>query len=211
MKRFVSSLALALPLLLAVGCKVEAPPRPKVVNSYLAERADLANVRRIMVLPFAHEAGVAMDCSKVRDAFVAELQKLRRFEVVPLPAEAREDEELNFSLSRGRLSTEAIVRLCTRYSLDGLFLGSVTSWRAYTPVHLGLRTQLVSVHSGAPVWAVDAIYDAADRTTISYLRHYTETTQQDDGNLHGYQLSLLAPGKFTTYVAHRFVGTWVED
>jgi len=211
MKRFVSSLALALPLLLAVGCKVEAPPRPKVVNSYLAERADLANVRRIMVLPFAHEAGVTMDCGKVRDAFVAELQKLRRFEVVPLPAEAREDEELNFSLSRGRLSTEAIVRLCTRYSLDGLFLGSVTSWRAYTPVHLGLRTQLVSVHSGAPVWAVDAIYDAADRTTISDLRHYTETTQQDDGNLHGYQLSLLAPGKFTTYVAHRFVGTWVED
>lgn len=211
MKRFVSLLALVAPLLLAVGCKVEAPPRPKVVNSYLAERADLANVRRIMVLPFAHETGVAMDCSKVRDAFVAELQKLRRFEVVPLPAEAREDEELNFSLSRGRLSTDAIVRLCTRYSLDGLFLGSVTSWRAYTPVHLGLRTQLVSVHSGAPVWAVDAIYDAADRTTISDLRHYTETTQQDDGNLHGYQLSLLAPGKFTTYVAHRFVGTWVED
>lgn len=201
----------ALPLLAALGCKIEAPPRPKVVNSYLAERADLANVRRIMVLPFAHEAGVTMDCNKVRDAFVAELQKLRRFEVVPLPSEAREDEELNFSLSRGRLSTESVVRLCNRYSLDGLFLGSVTSWRAYTPPHLGLRTQLVSVHSGAPIWAVDAIYDAADRTTISDLRHYTDTTQQDDGNLHGYQLSLLAPSKFTTYVAHRCVGTWVED
>jgi hypothetical protein len=201
----------ALPLLAALGCQIEAPPRPKVVNSYLAERADLANVRRIMVLPFAHEAGVAMDCSKVRDAFVAELQKLRRFEVVPLPAEASEDEELHFSLSRGRLSTEAVVRLCRRYSLDGLFLGSVTSWRAYTPPHLGLRTQLVSVHSGAPVWAVDAIYDAADRSTISDLRHYTDTMQQDDGNLHGYELSLLSPSKFTTYVAHRCVGTWIED
>ena len=211
MSPFLRRALFALPLFAALGCKVEAPPRPKVVNTYLAERADLANVRRIMVLPFAHEAGVAMDCSKVRDAFVAELQKLRRFEVVPLPAEASEDEELNFSLSRGRLSTEAVVRLCRRYSLDGLFLGSVTSWRAYTPPHLGLRTQLVSVHSGAPVWAIDAIYDAADRSTISDLRHYTETTQQDDGNLHGYELTLLAPSKFTTYVAHRCVGTWVED
>jgi hypothetical protein len=211
MSPFLRRVLFALPLLAALGCQIEAPPRPKVVNTYLAERADLANVRRIMVLPFAHEAGVAMDCSKVRDAFVAELQKLRRFEVVPLPAEASEDEELNFSLSRGRLSTDAIVRLCRRYSLDGLFLGSVTSWRAYTPPHLGLRTQLVSVHSGAPVWAVDAIYDAADRSTISDLRHYTDTTQQDDGNLHGYELSLLAPSKFTTYVAHRCVGTWVED
>lgn len=198
-------------LAIAASCQLESPPSPKVVNSYLAERADLANVRRIMVLPFAHEAGVTADCTKVRDAFVAELQKLRRFEVVPLPTEAREDEEMNFSLSRGRLSTEAMVRLCNRYSLDGLFVGSVTSWRPYTPPHLGLRTQLLSVHSGAAVWAVDAIYDASDRTTISDLRHYDSTTQRDDGNLHGWELSLLAPTKFTSYVAHRCVGTWVED
>lgn len=198
-------------LALAASCQLASPPTPKVINSFLAEHADLANVRRIMVLPFAHEAGVTADCTKVRDAFVAELQKLRRFEVVPLPTEAREDEELNFSLSRGRLSTDAMVRLCNRYSLDGLFVGSVTSWRPYTPPHLGLRTQLLSVHSGAPVWAVDAIYDASDRTTISDLRHYAETTQRDDGNLHGWELNLLAPTKFTSYVAHRCVGTWVED
>lgn len=194
-----------------VGCQLERPPEAKTINSYLAEPTDLANVRRIMVLPFGRETGIAADCNKVRDAFVAELQKLRRFEVVPLPSDAREDDELNESLAHGRLSTEAMVRLCNRYLLDGVFMGSVTSWRPYTPPHLGLRTQLVSVHSGAPVWAVDAIYDSADRSTVSDLRHFTETTQQDDGNLHGWELTTLAPSMFTTYVAHRFVGTWIEN
>jgi hypothetical protein len=198
-------------LALATACAWERPPSPKDINHYLAEPPDLANVRRIMVLPFAREASVTADCQKVRDAFVAELQKLRRFEVVPLPADAREDDELNASLARGRLSTEAMVRLCERYSLDGVFVGSVTAWRAYTPPHLGLRTQLISVHSGAPIWATDAIYDAADRTTVSDLRHYYKASQRDDGNLHGWELTLLAPGKFTNYVAHRLVGTWVED
>ena len=193
------------------ACQLERPPEPKAINSYLAESTDLANVRRIMVLPFAHEAGVNADCSKVRDAFVAELQKLRRFEVVPLPSEAREDDELNASLARGRLSTDAMVRLCNRYSLDGVYVGSVTAWRAYTPPHLGLRTQLISVHSGTPVWAVDAIYDASDRTTVSDLRHFHESVQRDDGNLHGWELNLLSPGKFTSYVAHRVVGTWIQD
>ena len=193
------------------GCHFARPPEQKAINSYLAEPADLANVRRIMVLPFGRETGITADCNKVRDAFVAELQKLRRFEVVPLPSDAREDDELNDSLARGRLSTEAMVRLCNRYLLDGVFMGSVTSWRPCTPPHLGLRTQLVSVHSGAPVWAVDAIYDSADRSTISVLRHFTQSTQQDDGNLHGYEMTLLAPGKFTSYVAHRCVGTWIED
>jgi hypothetical protein len=60
------------------GC-AGAGHSPKPINCYLAEPADLANVRRIMVLPFAQQPGVQADCAKVRDAFVTELQKLRRF------------------------------------------------------------------------------------------------------------------------------------
>ena len=202
------ALTFAAVALCAVGCST--PPRPKVVNSYLAEPEDLATVRRIMVLPFRQEAGVEVNCAAMRDAFVAELQKLRRFEVVPLTADAREDDELNHSLAMGRLSTDAIVRLCERYSLDGVLLGDVVAWRPYKPPHLGLRTQLISVHSGAIVWAVDAIYDANDRTTINDLQHYVTHTQRDDGNLHGWELNLLSPTKFMQYVASRFVGTWVE-
>ncbi|MFK7740441.1 MAG: hypothetical protein AB8H80_08955 [Planctomycetota bacterium] len=196
--------------LLLSSCNFARPNRPKVINSYLAEPEDLANVRRIMVLPFHAEAGIDVDQAQVRDAFVAELQKLRRFEVVPLSMAAEEDDLLHASLAHGRISTEAMVSLCERYALDGVFLGSVTSWRAYQPTHLGLRTQLISVHSGASVWAVDAIYDADDRTTVADLRHYYDRTIHDDGNLHGWELTLLSPARFTNFVAHRFVGTWRE-
>ncbi|MCB9877669.1 MAG: hypothetical protein H6835_08730 [Planctomycetes bacterium] len=196
--------------LCAGACQFERPLEPKVINCYLAEPSDLANVRRIMVLPFRQEADVQVDTAAVRDAFLAELQKLRRFEVVPLPGAAREDEEINLSMAFGRLSTEAMVRLCQRYSLDGVFVGSVTSWRPYQPPHLGLRTQLLSVHSGSPVWAVDAIYDSSDRSTVRDLQHYVKNTQQDDGNLHGWEINLLSPSKFVGYVAHRCVGTWIE-
>ena len=205
-----TTIALFASLAMLASCQLPRPQRPKVINSYLAEPSDLANVRRIMVLPFHAEAGVQADAEQIRDAFVGELQKLRRFEVVPLTAEAREDDELNASMARGRLSTEAMVQLCNRYALDGVFIGSVTSWRAYTPPNLGLRTHLISVHSGATIWAVDTIYDSSDRTTISDLRHYHSHTQHDDGNLHGWELTLLSPSKFTNFVAHRCVGTWVE-
>jgi len=208
-KNLTWTVAAAAALTLA-SCQIPRPDKPKVVNSYLAEPQDLANVQRIMVLPFRAEHGVTVEQNAIRDAFVSELQKLRRFEVVPLADNAREDDVLNASLATGRLSTDAMVRLCERYSLDGVFVGSVTSWRAYTPPRLGLRTQLVSVHSGTAVWAVDAIYDAADRSTVSDLKHYVGHTQQDDGNLHGWEMTLLSPAKFTSFVAHRCVGTWIE-
>ena len=208
--RAVATVLAVAALLPTAACKLQRPPTTKAINSYLAEPPDLANVRRIMVLPFGREAGVDADPQVVRDAFVAELQKLRRFEVVPLPADAQEDDLLNQSVHRGRLSTEAMVRLCDRYALDGLFVGTVTAWRAYQPPHLGMRTQMISVHSGAVVWAVDAMYDSADRTTIDDLQLYAASTQADDGSLHGWEMNLLSPTRFTTYVARRFVGTWVE-
>lgn len=210
MRRTLTFAAAAMTLAFA-GCQLPRSPQQKVINSYLAERSDLENVRRIMVLPFTPVASVQCDCEKIRDSFLTELQKLRRFEVVPLPSSAQENEMLHASLRRGRLSTEAMVRLCERYSLDGVLVGTVTAWRAYSPPHLGLRTHLVSIHSGATVWAVDAIYDANDRSTISDLREYSGAMQHDDGSLHGWQINLLAPTKFTNYVAHRFVGTWSED
>ncbi|MFO1076188.1 MAG: hypothetical protein U1E73_00515 [Planctomycetota bacterium] len=209
--RFARAAALFAAGLGFAACNLPRAPERKAINSYLAERSDLANVRRIMVLPFTPETEVQVDCEQVRDAFLTELQKLRRFEVVPLPGTAQENVAVNASLRHGRLSTDAMVRLCERYALDGVLIGTVTSWRAYQPIHLGVRTQLVSIHSGATIWAVDSIYDANDRSTISDLRDYAATMQRDDGSLHGWELNLLAPGRFIGYVAHRCVGTWVED
>lgn len=201
----------ALLLVCAAGCSLPRPPEKRPVNSYLADARDLASVRRIMVLPFAEESGVDVDREQIRGAYLAELQKLRRFEIVPLPASAQENEQLHGSLRRGLLSTDAIVELCNRYRLDGVLLGTITAWRAYTPPRLGLRTQLVSVHSGAVVWAVDAIYDLADRSTANDLRHYHDNVQTKDATLHGWEFTGLAPTLFAGYVAHRVVGTWIED
>ena len=137
------------------------PTVPRLINSYLAEPADLANIRRIMVLPFHAEAGITVENNQIRDAFVSratEAAPLRSGAARPMPR-ARTTCSTQ-SLAHGRISTEAMVKLCDRYALDGLFVGSVTAWRPYTPTHLGLRTQLISVHSGSSVWAVDTIFDA---------------------------------------------------
>jgi len=197
--------------LLATGCKIARAPRPQRINTYLAEPGDLDSIRRIMVLPFSSEASTPANCEGIRDAFLTELQKIRRFEVVPLPDTAQESRELRESLRTGRLSAPAMVRLCNRYSLDGVFVGTVVSWRPYRPPHLGMRTYLFSVHSAEAVWAVDAMFDTNDLATISDLRDYTRRVLRDDGNLHGWELTLLSPSMFTKYVAHRFVTTWIAD
>lgn len=193
------------------GCALERAPEKRDVNHYLADARDLASVRRVMVLPFAEEPGVVAECNRIRDAYISELQKLRRFELVPLPESAAEVAQLQASLRHGRVATDSIVELCNRYRVDAVLAGSITTYRAYTPPSLGMRTQLVSIHSGSVIWAVDAIYDSNDRSMQSDLRHYYKYVQTHDGNLHGWEFDTISPTLFCAYVAHRFVGTWTEE
>ena len=130
---------------------------------------------------------------------------------MPLPQEAEEDEVLNRTLHLGRLSTQAMVSVCERYHVDGVLFANVTSWRPYKPPILGLRTQLLSVHSGATVWATDVLYDCTDRSTIADLKHYDQHVEAADATMHGWEMLLIAPTMFAAYVAHRVVGTWIED
>ena len=38
----------------------------------------------------------------------------------------------------------------------------------------------------------------------------TDHGLRDDGNLYGWEMTLLSPTKFTNFVAHRCIGTWVD-
>lgn len=182
-------------------------PRRVPVNHFVSDPRDFDTVRRVMVLPFTPAPGVRQDGPHIRSSFVRELAKLQRFEVVPLPERASEHEEIHASVMRGRLSTDALVALSTRYQVDGVLIGSITSYRAYPPMNLGLRLQLVSLHSGRTVWAAEGIYDANDARILEDVEHYAHSFAAPESSMHGWEINLISPDKYATFVAHRLAAT----
>lgn len=198
-------------LLLVPGCAWLHQDKPQRVNAWLAEPGDLAPVRRVAVLPFSSSTGVEVSTEEVGRAFREELAKLQRFEIVSIPAGAREDREILRSILDGRYSTDGVVALCERYRLDGLLIGTVTSYRPYKPPHLGIQASLLSVHSGGAVWATNAHYDANDLSTWQDIRHWNDNVVATGDDLHGPEMALISPKRFTRFVAHRVVATWRDE
>ena len=190
----------------ACGLFADAPT-PKPVNAYRGDERDLAHVKRIMVLPFSPAPGVSAQATQVREAFLGEMAKIQKFEVVPLPDGAEEDRELYASLRHGRISAGELVELGKRYRLDGVLLGTITNYRPYLPQNLGLRMQLTSLHSGATVWAAEGHYDASDSATQNDLEHFATTFLGEEQSMHGWRINLLSPQKFAAFVSHRLVAT----
>lgn len=200
-----------LALVASAACSaIPRPPEPKPVNCYFGDDRDLHSVRRVMVLPFDVSAGVDADTFPIRTTFLQELQKLGAFEIVPLPDRAEEDKEIQKSIVRGRLSTDAVVALCKRYQLDAVLMGTITAYRPYKPPHLGLKVQMLSIHSASTVWAADGTWDASETASIDDLQHYSRSYATKEESMHGWELTLISPTRFAAFVAHRIVGTWRE-
>ena len=201
-------IAIALTALGSASCGfVSNAPRQLPVNHFVADPRDFDTVRRVMVLPFDRSPGVNVSVDSVREAFLAELAKLQRFEVMPLPTRAAEHAEIHESVQRGRLSTDALVALSERYQVDGVLIASVTSYRPYPPMNLGLRVQLVSLHSGRTVWAAEGHYDANDARVVEDVEHYAHSFVAREASMHGWEINLISPRKFQGFVSHRIVAT----
>lgn len=192
------------------ACQMPVAPGQKPVNTFRADDADVDGVRRVMVLPVVAEAGITAPLDQLRSVVVDELTKLQMFEVVPLPDNTDEDEAVYAALRRGQLAIDALVALGRRYRLDGVVLGTITSYRAYPPAHLGMRLQMLSLHSGARVWAAEGQYDAAETATLDDMQNYARSYLAAEASMHGWEINLVAPTRFAGFVAHRLVATWRE-
>jgi hypothetical protein len=189
------------------GALIERPAaRP--VNHRFADGPELTLLRRVLVLPFAVDETVIADEPLIRGEFVSELQKLQRFEVVTLPPGSEEDHEITEALLRGMISTTPLVELAKRFHVDGIVTGTILQSRAYRPPVLGLRVQMISVHSGGIAWAADGLYDAGDYATRLDVMHYCATVASPDDSLHGWEMTTLSQRRFARFVAHRLVETW---
>ena len=203
--------ALAIATLALGSCSLmPGVPEAQEVPAHFGTEEEVARVHRVMILPFNAAPGVHGDTEPLREAFSVALAKTGRFELVPLPTGASEDRVLYQSLNRGRLSTEALAALGKRYYLDGVLLGTVTGYRPYKPPHLGMRVQLISMHTATAVWATEAFYDSNDAGTAEDIQHYMQSYQSEEESMHGWEITLISPRRFAAFVAHRLVGTWRE-
>ena len=141
------------------------------------------------------------------ERFRAELAASHRFQVLSLERDDASEKELWASERKGRLSVNALVALGKRFQVDGILLLRVTSFRPYLPPVIGLQVQLISVHSGDPVWVVDETFDSSEERIRQDLVVYRRRNLVPDTSLHGDEMIQLSPRRYAAYCSKRVIET----
>jgi Peptidoglycan-synthase activator LpoB len=102
-------------------------------------------------------------------------------------------------------SAYTLEQLMTAHKLlgtDALLIGTITSYSPYPRMAMGLQLKLVDLRTGQVVWAIQQIWDAADKATQERIKRYFDQQLRTDFSPIGEQLATLSPINFIKFITY---------
>jgi hypothetical protein len=128
-------------------------------------------VNRVLVVPVVNETAFPRVGDEVKEALVAEMQQLGRFEVVPAPPDAPDCLGLQVR-DGGCFDERLVVALARMHRADVIIAGTVTHCGPYAPQQLGVVFQAISPAGAVVVASIDGLWDSSKPPVANAARAF---------------------------------------
>jgi hypothetical protein len=180
-------------------------------NVYLGGEKLPRSLKRVAVLPVtARGADPELGGSRasLEQALQTELGKRARFEVVTVAPEAlRQWTGRSQWATTDRFPTNFFDRVREGTGCDAVLFAQVTDFRAYPPLVVGWRLQLLDCDGLQVWWAVDEHFDASEPAVANAARRFHLDHAGKPAELTDTGEILYSPRRFGSYAANAVVAT----
>jgi hypothetical protein len=184
------------------ACLTTEPPPGPLANARVASDYGSYHLARVGLMPFRGPAIEPAQARAMQDAFLFELSRGARFEVVLLTETDVSEARPSDPYTQGAYDLHGVLDVAHRFRLDGLLMTTVTNVQVYTPQALAMQVEMVSCETGLAIWSAQLHLDTSDPALRRRLEGF-ESFASDDG--HGSadaQLTWLSPTRLTRFAAH---------
>jgi len=162
---------------------------------------NLSTIRTVCLVELHNNTTYPQISSDVTDSFYQTLQKKQLFSLSLL--RQTDTTWRNLEIQPGSAYTlEQLLASRKMLGVDAILVGTVTSYTPYPHMAMGLQLKLVDLRDGQTVWAVEQIWDAADKTTEERIKKYFEQQLRSGFSPLGGQLAALSSINFIRFVTY---------
>jgi hypothetical protein len=208
-------------LVLSAGCATypfgSAPSGAayRAANVYRGSKQLPRSLQRVAVLPLAVAEADEAEAAAVRESLgpvlLTELARMHRFELTPVRSDLlRRWTGQSQWRSSESLPPDLFERLREETGCDAVLFSELTAFRAYPPLAIGWRLQLVSADGPDVWWAVDEVFDANEAIVADSARSYHLARTPLPRSLTDAREILNSPRRFGAYTASVVVATCPE-
>ena len=163
-------LFLLLPLLVA-GCGMERICEPVPACYYINPHKDLTTVGRVALIELTNDSTYPQISVDVTESLFEAIQKKQTFGLTLI----RQDDPLWRCLpfeTNAAYTFEELSALRNTLKSDAILFGSVTGYRPYPHMLIGLRLKLIDLSDGQLLWAIEQVWDTTDKTTENNIKSF---------------------------------------
>ena len=197
---------LLLAAILVGGCRTPEPPASQAAYYYLNPGKTLTSVGRVAIVEVDNDSSYPQVSTDVTASLFQALQKKQVFGLTiihrndPSWRSLQVDAGSTYGLDQMRTIRETL-------KCDGLLLGTITEFRPYPHMGVGLRLKLLDLRDGQLLWALEQVWDSADKSTEKRIKDYYKSEKRPAfAPLHE-QLATVSPLEFIKFVSFEVAET----
>lgn len=162
---------------------------------------NLSIIRTVCLAELHNNTTYPQISSDVTDSLYQTLQKKQLFSLSLL--RQTDTTWRNLEIQPGSAYTlEQLLASRKMLGVDAVLVGTVTSYTPYPHMAMGLQLKLIDLRDGQVVWAVEQIWDTADKTTEERIKKYFEQQLRSGFSPLGGQLASLSSINFIRFVTY---------
>jgi hypothetical protein len=196
-------------LLLAVltsGCNT--PQNPALARNYyyLNPHKKLSSIGRVVMVELNNDSSYPQISSDAMETLFQALQKKQFFGVTMIRRHDPSWRSLRFE-GESTLDLNQILTIHETLKCDGLLLGTITEFRPYPHMVIGLRLKLLDLADGQLIWALEQVWDSSDKMTRERIKDYFKSMKGSGLAPLNEQLATVSPIEFAKFVSYEVAET----
>jgi hypothetical protein len=205
-------------MVLFSGCVTYRAPAPSAAYYYLNRDKDLTAIGRVAIVELDNDSSYPQISTDITQALFRALQKEQVFGLTVVRQHDPSWRSLQLDLDwSSQMQNNALVVRST-YTLDqisairetlkcnGVLIGTITEFKPYPHMIVGLRLKLLDLRDGQLLWALEQVWDSADKATEYRIKHYFRSQKYSDLPLRE-RLAAVSPIEFLKFVSYEVAET----
>ncbi|MHC4640041.1 MAG: hypothetical protein ACYS32_00250 [Planctomycetota bacterium] len=191
------------------------PPMPEYY--YLNPDKDVSTVGRTALVELNNNSGYPQIPADVTEALFQALQKRQRFGLAlvrqnnpawrSLQLDLNPDTQTQGMTIPPTYTQDQLNAIRKTLKCDAVLVGTITQFKPYPHMAIGLRMQLLDLRDGRLLWALEQIWDSSDKTTEYRIDSYFQYQMRTGYAPLREQLIAISPLEFIKFVAYEVAAT----
>ena len=198
---------LFLPAVLLSGCiTYYSDSAPAADYYYINPVKSLSTIGRVAIIELENDSAYPAISNDVIEKLYQALQKKQVFGLTVV----RQSDSLWRSLQldfNSQYTLDQISAIHETLKCDAILMGTITEFRPYPHMIIGLRLKILDLRDGQLLWALEQVWDSADKTTEYRIKDYFRSQKRSGYEPLHEQLASVSSLEFIKFVSYEVAET----